>query len=83
MSDKDKSKQKKADQFEPIFDEVEALAQQLDDPETSLDAALEIFSRGMALTKKAQALLDNAEQKVNELVEAKDERTDSSSGDDE
>jgi exodeoxyribonuclease VII small subunit len=56
--------------FEAIYTELESLISQLENNESvSLEASLKAFESGINLTRKAQAALSKAEQKVQLLLE--------------
>jgi len=55
--------------FEKALAELEAIVQTMERGELGLDAALEHFERGIALTRRCQAVLAEAEQRVQQLVE--------------
>ncbi len=55
--------------FEAALRELEALVARLEEGELSLEASLHEFERGMALTRRCQQLLEQAEQRVQQLTE--------------
>ena len=55
--------------FEEALSELEALVEQLENGEISLDESLKSFERGVALTRNCQTQLQNAELKVKTLSE--------------
>ena len=55
--------------FEEALSELEALVEQLENGEISLDESLKSFERGVALTRSCQTQLQNAELKVKTLSE--------------
>ncbi len=55
--------------FEAARDELEAIVRKLEDGQTSLDEALAMWERGEQLHELCRAKLDQAEQRVAELVE--------------
>jgi len=64
-----KPKEKSQDQsFEQLFGELESTVTKLEAGDLSLDEALALFKRGMALAKKCGALLDQAELRIKELA---------------
>ena len=67
-----KEKQKLPD-FEQALAELEALVDQLETGELSLDQSLERFKRGVELTRHCQSVLDRAQQTVQKLVDPQDE----------
>jgi exodeoxyribonuclease VII small subunit len=54
--------------FEQLFRELEATVTKLEAGDLSLDESLALFQRGMELSKKCGALLDQAELRIKELV---------------
>ncbi|HET6726356.1 MAG TPA: exodeoxyribonuclease VII small subunit [Gammaproteobacteria bacterium] len=65
-----KSPQPKPDQpdFETALKELEAVVATLEKGDTSLDASLKSFERGVQLTRICQKALQDAEQKVEILL---------------
>ncbi len=59
--------------FEAALTELETLVGQLEQGELPLDEALRRFEQGVALTRTCQATLRQAEQKVEQLLEANGE----------
>jgi exodeoxyribonuclease VII small subunit len=73
MSPRPKSKPKaeaavEALTFEQAFEELEAIVQQLEAGQLSLETALALFERGQALAARCGQLLEGAELKVKQLV---------------
>ncbi len=63
---------KKADQtpeFEKSLAELEKLVERMEQGELTLEESLKSFERGMALTRHCQQALDQAQQKVDRLLE--------------
>ena len=58
--------------FEGILEQLETLVNQLEDGELSLEESLTTFEKGMTLAQKGGALLDNAEKRVEQLIESRD-----------
>ncbi len=54
--------------FEQLYSELEAVIAKLEAGDLSLDESLELFQRGMELTKKCTEMLDHAELRIKELV---------------
>ncbi len=50
--------------FAEVLAELEALVETLEDNDTSLEQSMEAFEKGIALSRAAQKLLEEAEQKV-------------------
>lgn len=64
-----KSEKKQDDEgFDATMDRIEALVERLDNGDLSLEESLEAFEEGMKLVKKAEGVLEKAEQKVEILV---------------
>ena len=55
--------------FEDAIAELEKIAQELENGKLSLDEAIKKFEVGMELSKKCTDYLENAEKKINVLVE--------------
>ena len=54
--------------FEEAFSELEEIVRQLEAGDLTLDQAMTLFERGMALTAHCNAQLDAAELRVQQLV---------------
>ncbi len=54
--------------FEEAFAELESIVQQLEEGNTSLDEALALYERGMALAAYCQTVLDEAEVRIKQLI---------------
>ena len=69
---------KKEFDFEKAIDELEQLVEKMEQGNLSLEASLQLFERGVALTRACQKALTEAEQKVQILLKAsgKEELTD-------
>jgi len=55
--------------FEQSLTQLENLVEQLEQGDLPLEAALRSFEQGVRLTRDCQGILDQAEQKVQQLVE--------------
>ncbi len=55
--------------FEDAIAELEKIAQELENGKLNLDEAIKKFEVGMELSKKCTDYLENAEKKINVLVE--------------
>ena len=55
--------------FEKSLQELETLVTAMEQDELSLEASLQHFERGIALTRACQNALANAEQRVETLIE--------------
>ena len=56
------------DNFESNLKELENVVKSLESTDVSLDEMLQLFEKGISLTKKCTAALDNAEQTVTILM---------------
>ncbi|MCG5513768.1 exodeoxyribonuclease VII small subunit [Ectothiorhodospira shaposhnikovii] len=56
--------------FEQDLEALEALVTRMEQGELSLEASLKEFERGIALTRRCQQALTQAEQKVRQLTES-------------
>lgn len=63
---------KKAPAFETSLAELEQLVKKMDSGELELEQSLEAFEKGITLIRVCQSALQNAEQKVQLLVESSD-----------
>lgn len=55
--------------FEQAFKQLEHVVQQLESEELPLEQSVALFERGMALAQFCEKKLDEAEQKVQQLVQ--------------
>ena len=60
---------KKTTDFETSLNELETLVNQIEQGDLSLEEALGAFEQGVKLTRECQSILDQAEQKVQVLIE--------------
>ena len=60
---------KKTTDFETSLNELETLVNQVEQGDLSLEDALGAFEQGVKLTRECQTILDQAEQKVQVLIE--------------
>lgn len=60
--------------FEASLRRLEALVEQMENGELSLEASLKTFEEGIKLTRECQLALKQAEQKVSLLVEKNGEQ---------
>ena len=65
-------KTKQPANFETALQELEALVEDMEQGDISLEESLKKFERGIELTRNCQKALQEAEQKVQLLVEKKD-----------
>ena len=61
--------QQKPPAFEDALEELEAIVEKMEDGEPSLEESLKLFERGMDLTRRCQAALDDAEQRIRTLAD--------------
>ncbi len=61
-------KQSQDSSFEELYRELEETIEKLEAGNVSLDAALALYERGMALAKQCTTLLDRAELRIQELA---------------
>jgi len=59
--------------FEKALEELEALVEQLESGDLSLDQSLKQFQRGIELTRHCQGILEQAQQTVEQLTDPDDE----------
>lgn len=59
--------------FEKALAELESLVEKLESGESALDQSLADFKRGVELTRRCQAVLDQARQSVEQLLDPEDE----------
>lgn len=55
--------------FEKSLQQLEALVEAMENGDLGLEESLQAFEKGVALTRACQAALDNAEQRVNLLLQ--------------
>lgn len=58
--------------FEEAITQLGDIVRKLDTGSTTLDEAMELFEKGIKLTKECNKMLDEAEQKVNILIKNAD-----------
>lgn len=63
------SRKKNSSLFESSMDELEQLVAQMEQGEIPLEESLKLFERGIKLTRTCQQALQDAEQKVQILLE--------------
>ncbi len=51
-------------EFEKMMDELNDITAKLESGKMSLSESMELFERGVSLTKNAQAILESAKQKI-------------------
>lgn len=63
------ARQKKTPEFEHSLNELQALVERLESGDLSLEQSLATFEQGIALTRECQSALQDAEQRVQVLLE--------------
>ena len=69
------SRKKSPSLFEDAMDELEKLVEQMEQGDISLEESLKAFERGIKLTRTCQQALQDAEQKVQILLEKNGQQT--------
>jgi exodeoxyribonuclease VII small subunit len=69
------TRRKSASQFEEAMEELEKLVEQMERGDISLEESLKSFERGIKLTRTCQQALQDAEQKVQILLEKNGQST--------
>jgi len=64
---------RKTPDFEHSLTELEALVERMEQGDLPIEEALKAFEEGVKLTRECQAILDQAEQKVQLLIEQQGE----------
>lgn len=67
-------RKKTVNQFEEALKELEQLVEQMEQGELTLEESLKSFERGIKLTRTCQTALQEAEQKVQILLEKNGEQ---------
>ncbi|MBQ8649508.1 MAG: exodeoxyribonuclease VII small subunit [Clostridia bacterium] len=62
--------------FEKSLGELEKIVETLEKGETILDESIELFEKGMKISKACRENLDNVKQKIITLTEAESEQRD-------
>jgi len=60
--------------FEESMTELNTIVEQLEQGDLSLEASMELFERGLKLSKSSQIKLSAAEQKINVLIQEHDQQ---------
>ncbi len=63
------ARQKKTPVFEHSLNELQVLVERLESGDLSLEDSLTTFEQGIALTRECQSALQDAEQRINVLLE--------------
>ena len=69
------TKKKSSSLFEASMEELEKLVEQMEQGDISLEDSLKAFERGIKLTRTCQQALQDAEQKVQILLEKNGQQT--------
>lgn len=69
------ARRKSTSQFEEAMDELEKLVEHMEHGDISLEESLKSFERGIKLTRTCQQALQDAEQKVQILLEKNGEQS--------
>ena len=69
-------KKKKETSFEKDLERLESLVNKMESGDATLEQSLVWFEEGMDLIRSCQAQLNNAEQKVQELIQNRDGKID-------
>lgn len=63
------ARQKKTPGFEQSLNELQAVVERLESGDLSLEESLATFEQGIGLTRECQSALQDAEQRINVLLE--------------
>lgn len=64
----------KKDSFEQKMAELEQIAQKLEDAQTDIDEAIDMFTHAAQLIRELNGRLDDAEKRVNDVITGEDEK---------
>lgn len=59
--------------FEKAIKELEKIADSLEDENTTIDKSLQLFEKGVKLSRECSEYLENAKQKIIMLTQAEEE----------
>lgn len=62
--------------FEEAMKELEETVKKLESGETTLDESMELFEKGIALSRTCQKILNDAQFKITKLISSSDEEVD-------
>lgn len=68
-------KKQKGYDFEKALNELEQLVESMENGDFSLEESLQAFEQGIKLTRECQTMLEQAEQKVQALIQDQDKVT--------
>ena len=71
------NKNRSADSYEKLFEELEKIVQKMDSGDISLEKSLDFFEKGMKLIKEGKEKLAQAEARVKTLIDESDSELDS------
>ena len=60
----------KATSFEKSVQELNSIVEKMESGELNLEQSLELFERGVKLTRECRKILDDAEKKIEKLLES-------------
>ncbi len=60
----------KATSFEKSVQELDSIVEKMESGELNLEQSLELFERGVKLTRECRKILDDAEKKIEILLES-------------
>ena len=60
----------KATSFEKSVQELDSIVEKIESGELNLEQSLELFERGVKLTRECRKILDDAEKKIEILLES-------------
>jgi exodeoxyribonuclease VII small subunit len=55
--------------FENKLAELNTIVEKMEQPEVGLEESLKLYEKGIALTRECQKIIDQAEQKISQLLE--------------
>jgi len=56
--------------FEKSVQELDSIVEKMESGELNLEQSLELFERGVKLTRECRKILDDAEKKIEKLLES-------------
>ncbi|MBL1218008.1 MAG: exodeoxyribonuclease VII small subunit [Planctomycetes bacterium] len=59
--------------FEQAFEQAEEIVDQIERGEIGLEASIEAYERGLAMLRRCRTILDQAEQRVEELQQSRED----------
>jgi exodeoxyribonuclease VII small subunit len=59
----------KTQTFEHQLAELTTIIEQMEQPDVGLEESLKLYEKGVQLTRKCQKIIDDAEQKIKQLME--------------